>query len=155
MASASKGLRPGTTNEQLLQVSINAASMGYKKRIPSPTQAGIDRTLDYLSQHRDLWNPICQSLLNQVVPVFAKNRSWSNPLAEFKKGMVEFGNGVEEIQTGLINAVAYDPNDDVDAKAIFGRPRMRRVRWCSLRASVANSMLCCNTNLYNSGRTEE
>ena len=30
MASASKGLRPGTTNEQLLQVSINAASMGYK-----------------------------------------------------------------------------------------------------------------------------
>lgn len=125
MASASKGLRPGTTNEQLLQISINAASMGYKKRIPSPTQAGIDRTLDYLSQHRDLWNPICQSLLNQVVPVFAKNRSWSNPLAEFKKGMVEFGNGVEEIQTGLINAVAYDPNDDVDAKAIFGREDFR------------------------------
>ncbi len=125
MASTSKGLRPGTTNEQLLQVSINAAAMGYKKRIPSPTQAGIDRTLDYLSQHRDLWNPICQSLLNQVVPVFAKNRSWSNPLAEFKKGMVEFGNGVEEIQTGLINAVAYDPNDDVDAKAIFGRDDFR------------------------------
>ena len=125
MATTSKGLRPGTTNEQLLQVSINAASMGYKKRIPSPTQAGIDRTLDYLSQHRDMWNPICQSLLNQIVPVFAKNRSWSNPLAEFKKGMVEFGNGVEEIQTGLINAVAYDPNDDVDAKAIFGRDDFR------------------------------
>lgn len=125
MANAFKGLRPGTTNEQLLQVSINAASMGYKKRIPSPTQAGIGRTLDYLSQHRDLWNPICQSLLNQIVPVFAKNRSWSNPLAEFKKGMVEFGNGVEEIQTGLINAVAYDPNDDVDAKVIFGRDDFR------------------------------
>ena len=125
MAYTSKGLRPGTTNEQLLQVSINAASMGYKKRIPSPTQAGIDRTLDYLSQHRELWNPICQSLLNQIVPVFAKNRSWSNPLAEFKKGMVEFGNGVEEIQTGLINAVAYDPNDDVDAKVIFGRDDFR------------------------------
>lgn len=125
MANASKGLRPGTTNEQLLQVSINAASMGYKKRIPSPTQAGIDRTLDYLNRHRELWNPICQSLLNQVVPVFAKQRSWTNPLAEFKKGMVEFGNGVEEIQTGLVNAVAYDPNDDVDAKAIFGREDFR------------------------------
>lgn len=125
MANAARGLRPGTTNEQLLQVSINAASMGYKKRIPSPTQAGIDRTLDYLSRNRELWNPICQSLLNQVVPVFAKQRSWANPLSEFKKGMVEYGNGVEEIQTGLINAVAYDPNDDVDAKTIFGREDFR------------------------------
>lgn len=125
MANAAKGLRPGTTNEQLLQVSINAASMGYKKRIPSPTQAGIDRTLDYLNRHRELWNPICQSLLNQVVPVFAKQRSWANPLSEFKKGMVEYGNGVEEIQTGLINAVAYDPNDEVDAKTIFGRDDFR------------------------------
>lgn len=125
MALKTPALRPGTTNEQLLQSAINAASMGYKKRIPAPTQAGIDRTLNYLSQHRDMWNPICQSLLNQLVPIFATQKSWTNPLAEFKKGMVEFGNGVEEIQTGLLKAAAYDPNDDVDAKLIFGREDFR------------------------------
>lgn len=125
MALKTPALRPGTTNEQLLQAAINAAAMGYKKRIPSPTQAGIERTLDYLSQHRDLWNPICTSLLNQLVPIFAKQKSWTNPLAEFKKGMVEYGNGVEEIQTGLLKASSYDPNDGVDAKLIFGREDFR------------------------------
>lgn len=125
MALKTPALRPGTTNAQLLQSAINAAAMGYKKRIPAPTQAGIDRTLDYLAQHRDLWNPICTSLLNQLVPIFATQRAWTNPLAEFKKGMIEFGNGVEEIQTGLLKAAAYDPNDDVDAKLIFGREDLR------------------------------
>ena len=125
MALKAPALRPGTTNTQLLQSAINAAAMGYKKRIPAPTQAGIERTLDYLGSHRDMWNPICQSLLNQLVPIFATQKSWSNPLAEFKKGMIEDGNGVEEIQTGLLNAAAYDPNDDVDAKLIFGREDFR------------------------------
>lgn len=125
MALKTPALRSGTTNEQLLQSAINAAAMGYKKRIPAPTQAGIDRTLDYLAQHRDLWNPICTSLLNQLVPIFATQKSWTNPLAEFKKGMIEFGNGVEEIQTGLLKAASYDPNDAVDAKLIFGREDFR------------------------------
>ena len=51
-------LKPGVSNGELLQVAINGANIGYKARIPSPTQAGVETTVRYLDQHRQLWNPI-------------------------------------------------------------------------------------------------
>ena len=117
-------LKPGVSNGELLQVAINGANIGYKARIPSPTQAGVETTVRYLDQHRQLWNPIYTALMTQIGTIVARHNSWTNPLARFKRGLVEYGNGIEEYQTGLIRAKAYDPNRSFGEKMAFGTHRV-------------------------------
>jgi len=117
-------LKPGVSNGELLQVAINGANIGYKARIPSPTQAGVETTVRYLDQHRQLWNPIYTALMTQIGTIVARHNSWTNPLARFKRGLIEYGNGIEEYQTGLIRAKAYDPNRSFGEKMAFGTHRV-------------------------------
>lgn len=117
-------LKPGVSNGELLQVAINGASIGYKARIPSPTQVGVETTVRYLDQHRQLWNPIYNALMTQIGTIVARHNVWTNPLARFKRGLIEYGNGIEEYQTGLIRAKAYDPQRSFGEKMAFGTHRV-------------------------------
>jgi hypothetical protein len=107
-------------NEAILNAIRNDATSEYRNRIPKATQANLRDTLNSLTQYRPMWNQFVDALVNRIGSVVARNISWTNPLQEFKRGMLNYGDTIEEIQVGLLKAHIYDPDRDYMEKAIFG-----------------------------------
>jgi hypothetical protein len=49
--------------------------------------------------------------------------SWNNPLGKFKRGMLTFGDTIEEVNVGLLTAKRYDTDRDYLEKDIFGQEK--------------------------------
>lgn len=122
MAVAVKNLKPAS-NEIVLDRLRKYASTDYQRRIPEATKAGIQATLRALQENRPLNNEFIDALVNRIGLVVARNNSWSNPLAEFKRGMLEYGDTIEEINVGLIKSKGYDSDRDSLEKDLFGTER--------------------------------
>lgn len=112
-------------NSAILDAVRGVASTDYQRRIPPANTAGVAATIENLTkpENRQWFNEFIDVLVNRIGMTIARNRSWSNPLAPFKRGMLEFGNTIEEIQTGLLEAHNYDPDRDYMEKTLFGRER--------------------------------
>lgn len=111
------------SNEAILDAIRNGASSEYVRRIPNATEAGISETLEQLTRYRPLWNEFVDALVNRIGTVVVRNMSWSNPLAMFKRGMLYYGNTIEEIQVGLLDAHIYDPDREYMERDLFGTER--------------------------------
>lgn len=122
MAVEVKSLKP-TSNAVTLDRIRNRASPDYMARIPSATQGSVQATMAALMDYRPLRNEFIDALVNRIGLVVARNNSWSNPFAEFKQGMLPYGDTIEEFHMGLIKAKTYDPDRDSLEKDIFGTER--------------------------------
>ncbi len=122
MAVDVKTLKP-TSNELTLDRIRTKASPDYRARVPLATQAGVQSTMKSLMEYRPARNEFIDALVNRIGLVLARNNSWSNPLAEFKSGMLSYGDTIEEYHMGLIKAKTYDPDRDSLEKEIFGTSR--------------------------------
>jgi len=122
MAVEVKTLKP-TSNEITLDRIRSKASPDYQARIPAATQAGVHATMQKLMEYRPARNEFIDALVNRIGLVIARSNSWSNPLAEFKSGMLSFGDTIEEYHMGLIKAKTYDPDRDSLEKDLFGTSR--------------------------------
>jgi len=111
------------TNIAILNAIRSEGSTDYQRRIPEATKANVQGMMKTLHQHRPAYNEFLDALVNRIGTVFARNISWTNPLAEFKRGLLEFGDTIEEIQVGLLKAHTYDPDKEYMEKAIFGTER--------------------------------
>lgn len=103
-------------NAQILNAIRNDASLAYQQRVPAATQGDITSTVEALTYYRPLMNEFIDSLVNRIGDVVIKSKVWTNPLAQFKRGMMQYGETIEELATTLIEAKRYDPNkcyDDV------------------------------------------
>ena len=122
MALAVKNLKP-VPNETILNAIRKNASSDYQRRIPAATKANMQDQLANLTnpQNRALWNEFTDALLNRIGLVIGQSKSWTNPLAEFKIGMLPFGSTIEEYQVGLIEAMSYDADREHLEQDIFGR----------------------------------
>lgn len=109
-----------TDNASILDAIRAESSDQYMARIPEATQGGVQATLMALTEYRPLMNEFISSLVNRIGTVIARNNSWTNPFAQFKRGMLTYGNTIEEIQTGLLNAHGYDPDRDYMEESLFG-----------------------------------
>lgn len=116
------GLKP-PTNAQIMNAVRNDASLEYRNRIPVATQANIADTVATLYRYKPQWNEFINALVNRIGETIVRNIVWNNPLAEFKGGMLEFGDTIEEIQIGLIEAKVYDPDREYLERDIFGTVR--------------------------------
>jgi hypothetical protein len=114
-----KTLKP-TANEILLDRIRDDASPDYVARIPSATQAGVQATMKALQTYRPQQNEFIDALVNKIALTIIRGTSWTNPLAEFKRGILTGGDTIEEIQVGLIKAKTYDPARDELEKELFG-----------------------------------
>lgn len=104
------------TNAQILNAIRTDASLAYQQRIPAATQGDITDTVNHLLEYRPMMNEFIDALVNRIGDVVIKSKVWSNPLAEFKRGMMQYGETIEELATTLLQAKRYDPNkcyDDV------------------------------------------
>lgn len=104
------------TNAQILNAIRTDASFAYQQRIPAATQGDITDTVNNLLEYRPMMNEFVDSLVNRIGDVVIKSKVWTNPLAQFKRGMMQYGETIEELATTLLQAKRYDPNkcyDDV------------------------------------------
>jgi len=122
---ATKDIAPlkETSNAAILDAIRADSSLDYQRRIPEATKAGVQETVKQLTNHRTMYNEFLDALVNRIGSVIARNISWTNPLAEFKRGMLQYGDTIEEIQVGLLQAHTYDPDREYMEKAIFGTER--------------------------------
>ena len=104
------------TNAQILNAIRTDASFAYQQRIPAATQGDITNTVNNLLEYRPMMNEFIDALVNRIGDVVVKSKVWTNPLAQFKRGMMQYGETIEELATTLLQAKRYDPNkcyDDV------------------------------------------
>lgn len=98
------------TNAQILNAIRVDASLAYQQRIPAATQGDITDTVNNLMQYRPMMNEFIDALVKRIGDVVIKSKTWSNPLAQFKRGMMQYGETIEELATTLLQAKRYDPN---------------------------------------------
>lgn len=118
-----KDIRPQVENFKTadwLNAVRNVSGNEYRDRVPEATQANITDVVNNLWNVRALRNQFIDSLIERIGMVIYRNLSWSNPLAKFKYGMLQYGETVEEIMAGLLEATSYDPNRDELEREIFG-----------------------------------
>jgi hypothetical protein len=118
-------LATDTPNAAILDAVRGVASTDYQRRIPSADVAGVRNTIENLTkpENRQWFNEFIDVLVNRIGMTIYRSNSWTNPLAPFKRGMLEYGNTIEEVQVGLLQAHRYDPDRDYMEQTLFGRER--------------------------------
>lgn len=113
------------TNEAVLAAIHKTASNTFQSRVPAPTKASIQSTMEHLldGRNRPDWNEFVDALLNQIGLVVFRVQQFKNPLAKFINGELTEGDTIEEIAYGLAQAYTYDVDRDYLEKSIFGQER--------------------------------
>lgn len=110
------------SNVQMLNYIRNeVAGTDYQNRVPLATQANIDSTINSMWNYAPTRNQFIDGLVNKFGGQILHNNIWSNPLAKFKRGKLEYGETLEEVAVGLLKAKAYNPDADYLEQEIFGR----------------------------------
>lgn len=104
-------LNEKATNANILNAIREEASPTYQERIPAADQGDIASTIKAMDSYRPAWNEFANALVNRIGMVVMQGQTWSNPLKSLKRGMMEYGDTVEEYRTNLIQAHRYDPNE--------------------------------------------
>lgn len=113
-------LKDNMHNADWLNAVRNTAGPDYQSRVPEATQANVEQVINDLWQVPALRNQFIDGLINRIGMVLYKTLSWTNPLGKFKRGMLQYGETIEEIFFGLLQATTYDPNRDELEKELFG-----------------------------------
>ena len=97
----------------------NSASIDYKNYVPVATSdpesiREIGATIMDMPQ---LQNEFLSALVNRIGRVIVTSKMFSNPLAMFKKGILEYGEVVEDIFVTLAKPFTFDP--DVAETEVF------------------------------------
>lgn len=118
-----KNIRPlidTATSADWLNAIRNQLGSDYQHRVPEATQANVKDTINNLWEFTAGRNQFAEALVNQLGLVIFRNEIWQNPLAQFKIGMLEQGETIEEVMNGLLEAVDYDFDRDELEKEVFG-----------------------------------
>lgn len=107
------------SNIEVLNMVRSEASAGYQERIPAATRGNIAKIFETLDAYSPIMNEFCDLLVNRIGLTVFQTNSFRNSLAPLKRGEQQFGGMIQEIQTGLIQAERYDPNNTNP----FGAPK--------------------------------
>lgn len=93
----------------ILNVIRNNASYAYQKDVPKiEKEQDIPRVGEILFGNPTHSNEFINALINRIALVRTQSATFNNPYKHLKKGYLEFGETVEDIFVGIINAVKYD-----------------------------------------------
>lgn len=93
----------------ILNAIRNSASDTYRQRIPVATQDNIREIGNAMMQYQATQNEFLNALVNRIARVIVTSKSYQNPLRVFKKGMMEYGETIEEIFVNIAKAHPFDP----------------------------------------------
>lgn len=107
------------TSADILNAIRNSASNNYQDYVPVVTaDAEIIRSVgSILMQNPSLMNEFLSALCNRIGKVLINSRLYNNPWAVFKKGVLEFGEVVEDIFVNIANVYEFDHEGGSDFAA--------------------------------------
>ena len=99
------------SSEEILNAIRNSASANYQNYVPvaSISQNNIKEIGLIIMNDAVLQNEFLSSLVNRIGRVIVTSKMYSNPWAKFKKGMLEFGETMEEVFVNIAKPFEYDP----------------------------------------------
>lgn len=101
------------TSVDVLNAIRNSASQNYRDYVPiaTPNAESIKAIGTIIMDMPTLQNEFLSALINRIGRVLATSKMYTNPWARFKKGMLEFGETVEEIFVNIAKPLQYDPDN--------------------------------------------
>ena len=84
------------------------ASAAYQDRVPVANQETLSEYGNAVLQYPAVQNEFLNALVNRIGRVIITSKSYTNPLKRFKKGMLAYGETVEEIFVNVIQAQPFD-----------------------------------------------
>lgn len=100
-------------SQKILNAIRNGATENYRNYVPIATSdpQSIRDIGAVIMQMPMLQNEFLSALVNRIGRVVLTSKQYQNPWSFFKKGLLEFGETVEEIFTNLCKVQSYDPVD--------------------------------------------
>lgn len=117
------GFKP-SPNHQIMNSLRGMLTNDYQRRVPVATQANVQDAVAEIMNYQPNRNQFMNALINRIGLVIARDQSWSNPLAKFKRGLLQYGDTIEEVMTGLLDAYTYDHDRESLEQDIFGTERV-------------------------------
>lgn len=95
------------------------APYDYQSRVPEATQANLAQVGQSILQFQSTTNEFLSALVNRIGYVMITSKSYKNPLRQFKKGVLAYGESVEDIFVQIAKAHPFNP--EVAEKEVFKR----------------------------------
>lgn len=110
MPTIPKTTKLNATSVEILNAIRNSASTNYRDFVPkaSNTPDSIRSIGEIIMQYTPLQNEFLNALVNRIARVIITSKMYTNPLSMFKKGLIDFGESVEEIFVNIANPHQYD-----------------------------------------------
>lgn len=101
----------------------NQATQNYRNYVPyaTPDADSIKQIGAIIMDNSALQNEFIHALINRIALVTVTSKMYQNPWSVFKKGILEFGENIEEIFVELTKIIEFNPEDaqtDVFAREI-------------------------------------
>ena len=111
MATKPKIVTLTNSSVDVLNAIRNNATVNYKNYVPVATaDAESIRTIGaIIMDNPQLQNEFLNALVNRIGRVLITSKMYDNPWAMFKKGLLEFGETIEEIFVNLAKPYQFDP----------------------------------------------
>ena len=99
------------SSEEILNAIRNSASANYRNYVPvaSTSQNNIKEIGLVIMNDATLQNEFLSALVNRIGRVIVTSKLYSNPWAKFKRGVMEYGETMEEIFVNIAKPFEYDP----------------------------------------------
>lgn len=99
------------SSEEILNAIRNSASANYKNYVPvaSTSQNNIREIGLIIMNDAVLQNEFLSALVNRIGRVIVTSKLYSNPWAKFKKGLMEYGETLEEVFVNIAKPFEFDP----------------------------------------------
>lgn len=95
----------------ILNVIRENASLEYQNAVPKVSEVDdIIKVGQIIAGTPGLQNQFVSALINRIGLVMANSATFNNPFRALKKGVLEYGELVEDIFVGLAKVVEYDPS---------------------------------------------
>lgn len=90
----------------------NSASAEYRSVVPKLKGNSVEELRqigDKITEYTATSNEFIDTLVNRIMQVIVTSKSYQNPWAVFKRGIMEFGDTIEELFVNLAKVQDYDP----------------------------------------------
>lgn len=111
-----------TSAADILNVIRNNASVDYRNYVPKADATDVEsvRTIGaIIMDYPALQNEFLNALVNRIGRVMLTSKMYSNPIAFFKKGVLEYGESIEEIFVNIAKIQEFNP--EIAEQEVFKR----------------------------------
>ena len=111
MATTPKIVTLTNSSVDILNAIRNNATQNYRDYVPkaTPNADSIRQIGAIIMDYPALQNEFLSALVNRIGRVLITSKMYDNPWAFFKKGLLEFGESVEEIFVNIAKPFQFDP----------------------------------------------